>query len=70
MILEPKKIKSVIVSFVSLSVYHEVIGLDAMILGFCMLSFEPVFLLSSFTLIKKLFSSSLLSAMERCHLHI
>ena len=68
--LETKKIKSVTVSFVSLSIYHEVIGLDVMILVFEMLSFEPVLLLSSFTLIKKLLSSSLLSAMEWCHLHI
>ena len=33
-ILEPKKIKSVTVSIVSASVYHEVMGLDAMILVF------------------------------------
>ena len=31
-ILEPKKIKSVTVSIVSPSIYHEVMGLDAMIL--------------------------------------
>ena len=31
-ILEPKKIKSVTVSIVSPSIYHEVIGLDAIIL--------------------------------------
>ena len=37
-------------------------GLDAMILVFLMLSFKPTFSLSSFTLIKKLFSSSSLSA--------
>ena len=34
-ILEPKKIKSVTVSIVSPSIYHEVMGLDAMILVFC-----------------------------------
>ena len=34
MILEPKKIKSVIVSIVSPSVCHEVMGPDAMILVF------------------------------------
>ena len=39
-------------------------GLDAMILIFCMLSFKPPFLLSSFTFIKRLFSSSLLSAIR------
>jgi len=33
-ILEPKKIKSVTVSIVSPSIYHEVIGLDAMIVVF------------------------------------
>ena len=33
-ILEPKKIKSVTVSNVSPSVWHEVMGLDAMILVF------------------------------------
>ena len=33
-ILEPKKIKSVIVSVVSPSICHEVMGLDAMILVF------------------------------------
>ena len=33
-ILKPKKIKSVTVSTVSPSIYHEVMGLDAMILVF------------------------------------
>ena len=33
-ILEPKKIKSVTVSIVSPSIYHEVMGPDAMILVF------------------------------------
>ena len=33
-ILEPKKIKSVTVSFVSPTICHEVMGLDAMILVF------------------------------------
>ena len=33
-ILEPKKIKSLTVSIVSPSMYHEVMGLDAMILAF------------------------------------
>ena len=39
-------------------------GQDAMILVFWMLSFKPTFSLSSFTFIKKLFSSSLLSAIR------
>jgi len=56
-ILEPKKIKSDTVSTVSPSISHEV-GLDAMIFIFWMLSFKPTFLLSSFTFIKRLFSSS------------
>ena len=58
-ILEPKKIKSATVSTVSLSICHEVMEPDAMILVFWMLSFKPTFSLSSFTFIKKLFSSSL-----------
>ena len=41
-ILEPKKIKSVTVSIVSPSISHEVMGLDAMILVFLMLTFKPV----------------------------
>ena len=45
-ILEPKKIKSAIVSTFSLSICHEVMGLDAMILIFRMLSFKPAFSLS------------------------
>ena len=39
-------------------------GLDAMIFVFWMLSFKPAFSLSSFTFIKRLFSSSLLSAIR------
>ena len=64
-ILEPKKIKSVTVSIVSPSLCHEVVGLiammgpDAMILVFWILSFKPTFSLSSFTFIKRLFNSSL-----------
>ena len=63
-ILEPKKIKSVTVCIFPLSICHEVMGLDAMILIFCMLSFKSAFSLSSFTFIKRLFSSSLLSAVR------
>ena len=61
-ILEPKKIHSVTVFIVSPSVYHEVMGLDAMISVFWMLSFKTAFSPSSFNFIKRLFSSSLLSA--------
>ena len=59
MILEPKEIRSVTVSILFPSIGHEGMGLDAMIFIFRMLSFKPAFSLSSFTLIKKLFSSSL-----------
>ena len=55
-ILEPPKIKSDTVSTVSPSISHEVMGLDAMIFVFWMLSFKPTFSLSTFTFIKRLFS--------------
>ena len=54
-IFEPQKIKS---ATVSLSIFHEVMELDAMILVFWMLSFKPTFSLSSFTFIKRLFGKS------------
>ena len=60
-ILEPRKIKS---DTVSPSISHEVLGPDAMIFVFWMLSFKPTFSLSSFTLIKRLLSSSSLSAIR------
>ena len=63
-ILEPKKRKSFTVSIVSPFICHEVMGLDAMILVFCMLSFKPAFSLYSFTLMKWLFSSSSLLAIR------
>ena len=43
---------------------HEVMGLKAMILDFWMLSYMPAFSLSSFTFMKRLFSSSSLSAIR------
>ena len=60
-ILEPKKIKS---ATVSPSNCREVMGQDAMISVFWMLSFKPTFSLPLFTFIKKLFSSSSLSAIR------
>ena len=63
-ILEPKKIKSVTISIYSPSICHEVVGLDAMILVFWMLSFKSAFSFFFFTLIKKLFSSFSLSAFQ------
>ena len=59
-ILEPKNIKTVTVSP---SIFYDVMGPDDMILVFLMLSFKPTFSLSSFTFIKRLFSS-LLSAIR------
>ena len=64
-ILAPRKIKSTTVSTVCPSICHEVMGPDAMILVFWMLSFKPTFSLSSFTFIKRLFSSSSLSAIKQ-----
>ena len=66
--LEPKKIKSDTVSFVFPPICHEVMGLDALILVFWMLSFKPAFSFFSFTFIKRLFSSFL--SLGWCHLHI
>ena len=63
-ILEPPKIKSVTICIVFPSVCHEVMGPDAMILVFWMLSFNPNFPLSSFIFIKRLFISSLLSVIR------
>ena len=63
-ILEPPKIKSDAISTVSPSISYEVMGPDAMIFVFWMLSFKPAFSLSSFSFIKRLFSSSSLSAIR------
>ena len=63
-ILEPQKIKSDTNSTLSPSICHEVMGPDAMTLVFWMLSFKPTFSLSSYTFIKRLFSSYSLSAIR------
>ena len=63
-ILEPPKIKSVTVSIVSPSICYEVMGPDAIIFVFWMLSFKSTFSLSSFTFIKRLFSSFSLCAIR------
>ena len=63
-ISQPPKTKSATVSTVSPSIWHEVMGLNAMILAFWMLSFKPNFLLFPFTYIRKHFSFSLLSALR------
>ena len=59
-ILEPQKCLLLFPLFPHIC--HEVMGPDAMISVFWMLSFKPNFSLSSFTFIKRLFRSSLLSA--------
>ena len=63
-ILEPKKIKSLTVTIVSPSICYEMMRADAMIFIFWILSFKPTFSLSSFTFIKRLLSSSSLSAIR------
>ena len=62
MILEPKKIKFLTLSIVSPSICHEVMVPDAKIFVFWMLSFKLTFSFFSFAFIKRLFSSSSLSA--------
>ena len=52
-------------SIVFSSICHEVMGPDAVIFVFWVLSFKPAFSLSFFTFIKRLFSSSSLSAYIR-----
>ena len=64
-ILEPKKIKSA-----TISIYHEVMGLYAMILVFWTLSFKPTFSFSSFTSIKRFFSSSCFLPLGWYYVHI
>ena len=61
---EPKKIKSATVSIAYPSICHEVMQPDAIIFVFWMLSFKATFSLSSFTFIKRLFSSSSQSAIR------
>ena len=63
-ILEPKKIKSGTVCIVSPSIWYKVMEPDAMIFIFWILSFKPTFSLCYFTFIKRLFSSSSLSAIK------
>ena len=63
MILEPQEIKSVTVSIVSPSICHEVMGPDVMILTFEWWVLSQLFH-SSFTFIKRFFSSTPLSAIR------
>ena len=69
-ILERKK-KPFTVTIVSPSTWHEVMGTDAIRdLSFWTLSFKAAFSLSSFTFIKRLFSSSSLSAIRWLGLNV
>ena len=61
---EAQEEKNVSLLTFSSSVCHEVMGPDGMILVFLIFSFKPAFSLSSFTLTKKLFISSSLSAIR------
>ena len=61
---QAKEKESVTISTVSSSICHEVIGSDAMIFIFWMLSFKPALPLSSFTFIKRVFISSSLSSIR------
>ena len=63
-ILELKKIKSVTVSTFSPSICHEMMGLDATVFIFSMLSVKPAFSRSCFTLLMRPFSSSPLLALR------
>ena len=59
LILEPKKIKSATVSTFPPPICHEMMGPDAILLVYLILSFKPFFSLSYLALIKMLFSTSL-----------
>ena len=68
-IREPKKTKAVPASTFSPSISHKVIGPDAVILVFWMLSFKPVFSLFSFTLFKFSLVRLHFLPLQRYHLH-
>ena len=69
-ILESRGIKTVTVSIIFPSICHEVMGWEAMILVFWMLSFKPTFSLSSFTFIKICLIPLCFLPWGWCHLHI
>ena len=62
--------KSVTAFTFSPSIYHEVMGPDAMILVFWMLTFKPAFPLSSFTPSRGSLVSLYCLPLEQYHLHI
>ena len=63
MILKPPKIKSLTISIISLSICHEVMGPDAMIFVFWMMSFKPTF----FTLYSHLHQEAFEFLFTFCH---
>ena len=63
-ILQPKNIIFATATTFPPPICHEVMGPEVLILIFWMLTFKPAFSLCSFNLIKRLFSSSLLSAIR------
>ena len=63
-ILELKQMKYDTVSTFLPSICHVVMQPDAMLFAFLMLTFKPVFSLSSFTFMKRLLSSSSFSAIK------
>ena len=63
-ILEPKKESQPLFPLFPHQICHELMELDAMIFVLWMMSFNPAFSLSSFTFIKRLLSSSSLSAIR------
>ena len=67
-ILEPKK--SVTVYMVSSSICHEMMGLDAVMLVFSVLSFKPASSLCSITFIKSSFSLSAVSVVSSAYLRL
>ena len=69
-IQEPNKRKSVTISTIFPSICHDVMGLDAMVLVFLMLSYKPALSLSSFTLIKGSLVLLHFMPLEWYHLHI
>ena len=69
-IMESKKMKSDAVSTFSPSICHQVVGSDAMVFVFWMLSFKPVFSLSSFPFIKRLLVPLHFLPLKSYHLYI
>ena len=68
--LEPKKRKSVTASTFSSSICHEVMGQDAMIFAFLILSFKPGFSLSSLPSSRGSLVPLCFLSLEWYHLHI